>query len=1118
MWGEQSRRIVARPMLEALEPRVLLDGASPEQAVQLFSVSPALFVENQGQWADEVPLAGTGGAASEASPQWPATAPGDDIPVEVLSQWGGAVANAVVVGDYAYVCRGLALDILDIRDPSQPVAAVASLVSILGSADPLFADSVYWTGSGDTPNWSDVANWNTGAVPQPADSVIFDGTSVKESHIDAGFEGTIASITINGYAGRISQERSLTITGDYSQSSGQFVSPPNFPFSVGNSFSVSAPGAGMFGRFTGNGDVNNPFLIYDVYGLQCLRDGAALYYKLNNNIDASVTINWRQGTGREGFSPIGGTTDSMFYHSVDGDGRTISNLFINITDLSQTNVGLFGYNMNTITNLGMVNCSITGPSYIAGADNYTGSIAGWNKGIISNCYNTGSVSSASYSGGLAGRNQGTISNCYNIGNISGYRVGGLAGRTYSSSNISNCYNSGNISGSGVAGGLVGSDNYGPISDCYNTGNIFANFNMAGAGGLVGSFNYGPISNSYNAGSVSAGGPGEGMNNGGFAAGLTVWNYNIISNCYNTGSVSQVGTVVNNGLAGGLVGWQQQGAIKNSYNAGKVSSDYQVGGLVGYSYLGNIYNSYNIGVVSTILRSNSPISGFVQKYYVRHDGFIGTISNCGVWMGATQPPHLYGFVTYNEADRNAFTDPSHGVYTNTALNTFNPWDFSAVWDMYDGSSFPFFRWQASFAPTDITLSGTSVAENQPVGTVVGVLSGTDPDPGHSETLVFTLEPGYGDNAQFSIDPATKQLKTAAVFDYETKNNYDIKVRATDAGSPALTYDEVFAITVSMVTSEQWTGGADDGWDNPANWALGFVPGPDTVSVFDGTVTRQPVLGQNQTVKGIDIRSAGWTIGVNGYTLAVGAGGILLPGGTSPTAALDLGDGFLAVNYDTTSPIGDVAAWIVAGYNGGNWSGLGITSALLAGGSTTNGIGYAENGESAVWFDSGTPFGDYAGADSTTVLVRYTLIGDVNLDGIVDDSDISILSNNYGFTDQSWANGDVYDYDGIVSDDDVGLQANNYGMTAGQLTGGISELAAGQASAASASSALVSLLLASGGVEALVAGQPAAAETEPVPDVLREAAVLAVRPLNADGLAAATDGVLRLSGARSLSLSN
>lgn len=42
-----------RPLLEALEPRILLDGTPEDQALQLFSVSPALFVENRGQWADE---------------------------------------------------------------------------------------------------------------------------------------------------------------------------------------------------------------------------------------------------------------------------------------------------------------------------------------------------------------------------------------------------------------------------------------------------------------------------------------------------------------------------------------------------------------------------------------------------------------------------------------------------------------------------------------------------------------------------------------------------------------------------------------------------------------------------------------------------------------------------------------------------------------------------------------------------------------------------------------------------------------------------------------------------------------------------------------------------------
>ncbi|HUU82806.1 MAG TPA: pre-peptidase C-terminal domain-containing protein, partial [Phycisphaerae bacterium] len=42
-----------RSVFEPLEPRLLLSGTAEEQALELFSVSPALFVENQGQWADE---------------------------------------------------------------------------------------------------------------------------------------------------------------------------------------------------------------------------------------------------------------------------------------------------------------------------------------------------------------------------------------------------------------------------------------------------------------------------------------------------------------------------------------------------------------------------------------------------------------------------------------------------------------------------------------------------------------------------------------------------------------------------------------------------------------------------------------------------------------------------------------------------------------------------------------------------------------------------------------------------------------------------------------------------------------------------------------------------------
>jgi hypothetical protein len=422
------------------------------------------------------------------------------------------------------------------------------------------------------------------------------------------------------------------------------------------------------------------------------------------------------------------------------------------------------------------------------------------------------------------------------------------------------------------------------------------------------------------------------------------------------------------------------------------------------------------------------------------------------------------------------------------------------------------------PTDIALSNSRVLENQPAGTVVGALSGTDPDAGQSATLAFTLVPGYGDNAQFSIDPATKQLKTAAMFDYETKNIYDIKVLATDAGSPVLTYDEVFAITVSIPTSEQWTGGTSGQWDDPANWALGLVPGPNTVAVFDGPVTRQPVLGQNQTVKGIDIRSAGWTIDVNGHTLILGSGGLSLPGGASPTAGLDLKDGRLVVNYEGDNPMPMLRDQIIAAFNSFGWDGNGIGSKKMTDdpfGSYS--IGYADNSQlllpygPATEFTPANPFGDTTDVTPNAILVRYTLIGDVDLNGIVDDTDISLLTNSYLFTGQDWFLGDVYLYDGVVDDSDVGTQANNYLMTVGRLGGELAEVAgSGQTSAVASAPTVVDLLLASGGAQAFVAGQPASAEAEPVPDVLREAVVMAVRPAKAAGLAAAADGVFCLSG--------
>jgi hypothetical protein len=98
-----------------------------------------------------------------------------------------------------------------------------------------------------------------------------------------------------------------------------------------------------------------------------------------------------------------------------------------------------------------------------------------------------------------------------------------------------------------------------------------------------------------------------------------------------------------------------------------------------------------------------------------------------------------------------------------------------------------------APTDIALSNSSVAENEPVNTVVGNFSTTDPNAG--DTFTYTLVSGTGDTDNGSFNILNSSLRTSASFDYETKSSYSIRVRSTDQGG--LWVEKQFTITVTNV---------------------------------------------------------------------------------------------------------------------------------------------------------------------------------------------------------------------------------------------------------------------------------------------------------------------------------
>ena len=86
----------------------------------------------------------------------------------------------------------------------------------------------------------------------------------------------------------------------------------------------------------------------------------------------------------------------------------------------------------------------------------------------------------------------------------------------------------------------------------------------------------------------------------------------------------------------------------------------------------------------------------------------------------------------------------------------------------------------FTVAEIVLQPAAVAENQPVHTTVGTLSTAGPDA--EKTFTYSLVSGLGstDNTSFFIPPGSHKLQTAAIFNYEGKKTYSIRVRSTDQG--------------------------------------------------------------------------------------------------------------------------------------------------------------------------------------------------------------------------------------------------------------------------------------------------------------------------------------------------
>ncbi|SNS93446.1 Por secretion system C-terminal sorting domain-containing protein [Ekhidna lutea] len=96
-----------------------------------------------------------------------------------------------------------------------------------------------------------------------------------------------------------------------------------------------------------------------------------------------------------------------------------------------------------------------------------------------------------------------------------------------------------------------------------------------------------------------------------------------------------------------------------------------------------------------------------------------------------------------------------------------------------------------APADILLSSSDIDESSPAGTTVGNLSTTDEDIG--ETYTYTLISGTGDTDNASFNISGDELRSAEIFDYETKTSYSVRIQTND-GNGGL-FEKAFTISIN-----------------------------------------------------------------------------------------------------------------------------------------------------------------------------------------------------------------------------------------------------------------------------------------------------------------------------------
>lgn len=342
-----------------------------------------------------------------------------------------------------------------------------------------------------------------------------------------------------------------------------------------NSEAVAGNGEGNTALYSGSGTESDPYQIGTAEGFCAFADWyngtsnnryiyAELTADINLNEGFTFTENGYTGEGTpKKWTPIGsGAYFPTYSGEFDGNGHTISGLYIKEDNATVSTTGLFGYFKGYLHDVKIVNSYIFSKSYC------TGAFAGIVEGTIEDCTADAVVYSDANASGFFDGTGGIVGNLYNL-----------------TSKVLNCTFSGSVSSdkNPYVGGIVGDNLYGYVAGCTNYGKVTSSASSKVAvGGIVGQNRI-----TYDSDETAEG------------------KSSVIERCINNGSISGTNS------AGGIVGMSSLvegsssenkpyiGAIRNCLNTGSVSGSGSVaGGIAGSLETStNVENCLNIGAVS-----------------------------------------------------------------------------------------------------------------------------------------------------------------------------------------------------------------------------------------------------------------------------------------------------------------------------------------------------------------------------------------------------------------------------------------------------------------------------------------------------------------------------------------